>query len=68
MQVWMQWTVSVECGRKNVSMMEQFECAQWLLECVVCECECVAMMCALLSVTVPYLGNARKNAPVTIKI
>jgi hypothetical protein len=44
---------------KDVSMEENFGCAQWLSECAVCECECVANECVLLSVTVPYLGNAR---------
>jgi len=41
-----------ECGRKNVSVVGKFECA-------VSECECGEVECGVLSVTVPYLGNAR---------
>jgi len=41
-----------ECGRKNVSVVGKIECA-------VSECECGEVECGVLSVTVPYLGNAQ---------
>jgi len=40
-----------ECGPKNGSVVGKFECA-------VSECECGEVECGVLSVTVPYLGNA----------
>ena len=61
------WREATECGRKmrvwteNVSVERECECAQNLLECVVHEYECVRVECAVLSVTVPYLGTARKT-------
>ena len=53
-----------ECGGKRVSVDGKCECGRrwWVclkvFECVVCECECGQIECAVLSVTVPYLGNA----------
>ena len=52
MQVW----------TENVSVVGRCECALKFLECVVCECECAHIECALLSMTVQYLGDAHATA------
>jgi len=46
---------------ENVSVDRNGECA---VECVVRECECAQAECAVLSVTVPYLGNAPFKSPI----
>ena len=45
---------------KYVSVVGQCECVLKFLECGVYECECAHVECALLSMTVPYLGDARR--------
>ena len=44
---------------ENVTVDGKYECVQKLWECVVYGCECVCIECALLSMTVPYLGDPR---------